>query len=644
MTVFISFSSADKKIAEKIYNRLKKNGIDCWICTKDIPPGADYQACIVEAIEKSDIVLLVFSSQANSSSEIAKELSLASKKVLIPARIEDVIPQGSFQYQLSNRQFVDLFEDFDNKLEELSNRIKTVIDNGVNSPRLPHRSKNNRLTITVASVASAAILAAGGWFVLKPGGSAQANDPGVIASSAKSVSAGIAPPVPSATLTRTESKPATAAESLPQRADAVLVKPEEKAERAVKLTSPVPATVEKTSVRNNTEAVVSDPVKILLSEFGTSTTHQRLSLLRTADAKLPNDLNYREAEALLNGLGAQRPEGVALTAPHLGANLGGDEIVPILGDAQTHGRLSELRALSNAGKIKKDLQASEAKVVLNGIGAQHAEAVAILAPYLAGSLGGSQMSEILGDSQTHSRLSEIRALANTMKIKKGLRAEEAKAVLDGTGAQRDEAIAQLAPYLVGNLNGNEMVTVLGDTSTHSRLAGIRSLVGNGKVMPELPSEDAQAVLAGSGAQREQAIGVLAQNFIGDMGGKEGSLVLGDTSTHARLAAMRSLVNAGKVKNGLRAEEGNAYLEGTGAQRASAVSLLAKNFTASLDGKDVALILGDTTSHSRISALKSLADAGKIKKGLARSDLTLVLQKLDGSEPQGQEILTPFLAR
>ncbi|MDQ2990317.1 MAG: toll/interleukin-1 receptor domain-containing protein, partial [Pseudomonadota bacterium] len=127
MQVFISFSSADRKIAEKIYDRLKKGGIDCWICTQDIPPGADYQACIVEAITASEVVVLVFSSKANLSPEIAKELSLASKKILIPARIEDVVPQGSFQYQLSNRQFVDLFDDFDNKLDELVERIQSVL-------------------------------------------------------------------------------------------------------------------------------------------------------------------------------------------------------------------------------------------------------------------------------------------------------------------------------------------------------------------------------------------------------------------------------------------------------------------------------------------------------------------------------------
>lgn len=172
--VFISFSSADKKIAEKIYDRLKRNGIDCWICTKDIPPGADFQSCIVDAINNAQVVVLVFSSQANASAEIAKELSLASKKIVIPARIEDVLPQGSFQYQLSNRQFVDLFEDFDNKLEFISTQIKSVIAGGgsmsagvINQPS-PKSGNRNHIKSVAMFAGIVGLLTAGWLLVPKP--------------------------------------------------------------------------------------------------------------------------------------------------------------------------------------------------------------------------------------------------------------------------------------------------------------------------------------------------------------------------------------------------------------------------------------------------------------------------------------------
>ena len=65
--VFISFSSKDKKFAEKIYDRLVKHGISCWMSSRNIPPGGDYQGCIVDAINQAEIVVLVFSAQANSA-------------------------------------------------------------------------------------------------------------------------------------------------------------------------------------------------------------------------------------------------------------------------------------------------------------------------------------------------------------------------------------------------------------------------------------------------------------------------------------------------------------------------------------------------------------------------------------------------
>lgn len=167
MKVFISFANSDKKIAELIYNRLKIKSIDSWISSKDIPPGGDYQACIVEAIAESQLIVLVFSSDANKSTEIAKELSLASKKIVIPVRIEDVVPQGSLMYQLSNRQFVDLFEDFDNKLEDLSIRIKSIIEGNIEVTSLPKaepKLKLSKLTKYFIIVTISTTLLIIGWY------------------------------------------------------------------------------------------------------------------------------------------------------------------------------------------------------------------------------------------------------------------------------------------------------------------------------------------------------------------------------------------------------------------------------------------------------------------------------------------------
>ena len=46
---------------------------------RDVPPGANYQEAIVQSLRTARAVALVFSDAANTSGEIKKELSLASR-------------------------------------------------------------------------------------------------------------------------------------------------------------------------------------------------------------------------------------------------------------------------------------------------------------------------------------------------------------------------------------------------------------------------------------------------------------------------------------------------------------------------------------------------------------------------------------
>lgn len=171
--VFISYSSRDALLAERIHDRLERDGVGCWISSRDVPPGADFQGCIVNAIDAADLVLLVFSSEANHSNEIAKELSLASKKLLIPARIEDVLPEGAFRFQLTNRQFFDLFEDFDRRLDDLSKTVQAALAGKpvqhVHVQPAPGPAKPPKRRGWLVPVAAVALLAvaAGAWWWLR---------------------------------------------------------------------------------------------------------------------------------------------------------------------------------------------------------------------------------------------------------------------------------------------------------------------------------------------------------------------------------------------------------------------------------------------------------------------------------------------
>jgi hypothetical protein len=117
--IFVSYASADQAVADRLVRGIERHGLSCWIASRDIRPGADYQSSIAAAIEASTAVIVLYSRQALASCEIPKEMSLASRKPLIPLRIENIAPAGAFRYQLANAQYVDLFADFEGKLAEL---------------------------------------------------------------------------------------------------------------------------------------------------------------------------------------------------------------------------------------------------------------------------------------------------------------------------------------------------------------------------------------------------------------------------------------------------------------------------------------------------------------------------------------------
>src|SRR6185437_6359182 len=127
--IFISHSSRDIKKAQAICKALEARGRFCWMSSRDINPGDNYQGSIVRAIREAPVMVLVFSANANRSDEIKKELSLASqlKRIVIPARIEDVEPNTDLQYELATRQWIDLYDDWDNSLDRLERQIDHVL-------------------------------------------------------------------------------------------------------------------------------------------------------------------------------------------------------------------------------------------------------------------------------------------------------------------------------------------------------------------------------------------------------------------------------------------------------------------------------------------------------------------------------------
>lgn len=111
MTVdaFISYSSKDKATANAACAALEASGIRCWIAPRDIRAGAEYGAGIIEGIDACRVMVLIFSSNANASQQIHREIERAVSKglTIIPFRIQDILPTAAMEYYLGAIHWLD---------------------------------------------------------------------------------------------------------------------------------------------------------------------------------------------------------------------------------------------------------------------------------------------------------------------------------------------------------------------------------------------------------------------------------------------------------------------------------------------------------------------------------------------------------
>lgn len=109
--VFICHSSLDSEIAQKICARLEADHIGCWIAPRDVEPSADYAESIIDAISHSTIMILVLSASANHSRHVKNEIerAVSKGKIILPVRIEHVLPQGALELHVATCQWVDVF-------------------------------------------------------------------------------------------------------------------------------------------------------------------------------------------------------------------------------------------------------------------------------------------------------------------------------------------------------------------------------------------------------------------------------------------------------------------------------------------------------------------------------------------------------
>jgi hypothetical protein len=128
--VFISYSSHDKSTADATCAALESAGIRCWLAPRDILPGADWGAAIMEALDTCRAMVLIFSSNANESPQIRREVERVVNRgmPIIPVRIEETAPTKALAYFMGPVHWLDaLTPPLEQHLQRLADSLKTLL-------------------------------------------------------------------------------------------------------------------------------------------------------------------------------------------------------------------------------------------------------------------------------------------------------------------------------------------------------------------------------------------------------------------------------------------------------------------------------------------------------------------------------------
>jgi len=128
--VFVSYAHQDRTVANAVCGTLEAHGIRCWIAPRDILPGSDWGAAIIDAIQEAKAMVLIFSSNSNDSEQIKREVERTVHQgvAVIPFRIEDVLPNKTLEYFISTQHWLDaLTPPLEDHLNHLAETITVLL-------------------------------------------------------------------------------------------------------------------------------------------------------------------------------------------------------------------------------------------------------------------------------------------------------------------------------------------------------------------------------------------------------------------------------------------------------------------------------------------------------------------------------------
>lgn len=104
--VFISYATADQRLANRIVQYLEQHAIKCWISSRDLKLADTWRTGLKRALVSSNAVLVLLTETSNKSPEVAREVAMATeaRKPVLPVVLSDFDLSEELQYPLALQQ------------------------------------------------------------------------------------------------------------------------------------------------------------------------------------------------------------------------------------------------------------------------------------------------------------------------------------------------------------------------------------------------------------------------------------------------------------------------------------------------------------------------------------------------------------
>lgn len=143
--VFISYSSHDQKVVEGLCAYLEQYKIRCFVSYRDIPRGVVWARAIVDALDESRMMVVVFSENFNNSDQVDREIELASedKKPILTFRISKDVFKGAKKYYLKNLNWIDAFPEPHKLFDSVAENVAKLLGIKLSSSSAPLQSADS---------------------------------------------------------------------------------------------------------------------------------------------------------------------------------------------------------------------------------------------------------------------------------------------------------------------------------------------------------------------------------------------------------------------------------------------------------------------------------------------------------------------